>query len=59
VNTTARLQPSASAGQIVLSERLFDRLTTRPASATATSLALKGKEEAEPARVIDLRAVTV
>jgi adenylate cyclase len=59
VNTTARLQSLASAGQIVLSERLFDRLTTRPASATATSLDLKGKEEPEPARVIDLRAVTV
>lgn len=54
VNTAARLQSSAGAGQIVLSERLFDRLATRPADATAIKLQLKGKEHAEPARVIDV-----
>jgi adenylate cyclase len=54
VNTAARLQSSAAAGQIVLSDRLFDRLTTQPPNATATSLDLKGKHDAEPARVIDV-----
>jgi hypothetical protein len=56
VNTAARLQSSATAGQIVLSERLFDRLATRPPDATPTALDLKGKHAAEPARVIDLSA---
>jgi adenylate cyclase len=58
VNTAARLQSSAAAGQIVLSERLFDRLATLPPNATAVSLGLKGKQDAEPARVIDLAAVS-
>jgi adenylate cyclase len=58
VNTAARLQSCASAGQIVLSERLFDRLSTQPPNAAATSLDLRGKHEPEPARVIDLRAVS-
>jgi adenylate cyclase len=56
VNTAARLQSAAAAGQVVLSERLFDRLATPPVDAIATSLVLKGKQEAEPARVIDLNA---
>jgi adenylate cyclase len=54
VNTAARVQSSAAAGQIVLSERMFGRLATDVPGATATSLVLKGKEDAEPARVIDL-----
>ena len=54
VNTAARLQSSADAGQIVVSERLFGRLSDGPATARSTSLALKGKREAEPARVIDV-----
>jgi adenylate cyclase len=54
VNTAARLQSSAGPGQIVLSERLFARLTKTPADARSTSLVLKGKREAEAARVIDL-----
>jgi adenylate cyclase len=56
VNTASRLQSAAAAGQVVLSERLFDRLATRPVQAIATSLVLKGKQEAESARVIDLNA---
>ena len=56
VNTAARLQSSANAGQIVISERLFDRLSTGSADARATSLALKGKSEDEAARVIELGA---
>lgn len=58
VNTAARLQSAAGGGQIVLSERLFERLATRPDNATATILGLKGKQHAEPARVIDLGAAT-
>jgi adenylate cyclase len=52
VNTAARLQSAAEGGQIVLSERLFGRLSNGPAEARATSLELKGKAEREPARVI-------
>src|SRR4051794_14896316 len=54
VNTTARLQSSADAGQIVISERLFDRLSAGSLQAPSTSLDLKGKHETQPARVIDL-----
>jgi adenylate cyclase len=56
VNTAARLQSAAAGGQIVLSERLFERLSARPDNATATSLGLKGKQNAQSARVIDLAA---
>jgi adenylate cyclase len=59
VNTASRLQSSARAGQIVLSERLFHRLATRPSNAIATSLELKGKHGPEPARVIDLQTISV
>jgi adenylate cyclase len=57
INTASRLQSSARAGQIVLSERLFGRLANRPTNAIATSLELKGKDGSEPVRVIDLQAV--
>jgi adenylate cyclase len=53
VNTAARLQSAADGGQIVLSERLFERLDARPDNATATTLALKGKQGTAAARVID------
>ena len=56
VNTAARLQAEAASGQIVISERLFDRLSDAPADARPASLSLKGKREAEPARVVDLSA---
>jgi adenylate cyclase len=56
VNAAARLQSAAGGGQIVLSERLFDRLASRPGNATATTLGLRGKQDGEPARVIDLGA---
>jgi adenylate cyclase len=59
VNTAARLQGSADAGQIVMSERLFGRLSEGPREALATTLTLKGKREGEPARVIDLAATPV
>jgi adenylate cyclase len=54
VNTASRLQSSADAGQIVMSERLFGRLSQAPAGARAASLDLKGKSELEQARVLDL-----
>ena len=54
VNTAARLQSSADAGQVVLSERLFGRLPEGSVEARSASFALKGKREEEPARVIDL-----
>ncbi len=54
VNTASRLQSAATAGQVVMSQRLFDRLATRPPNASPVSLELKGKQAAEPARVLDL-----
>ena len=56
VNTASRLQSCAQAGQVVMSERLFGRLSEPPADATSTSLELKGKSEREPARLIDIAA---
>jgi adenylate cyclase len=53
VNTASRLQSAAKAGQIVMSERLFDRLTTPPPGAVAVSLELKGKSEVERARILE------
>ena len=53
VNTAARLQAQAAPGQIVISERLFGRLSDAPADARAASLSLKGKREAERAHVVD------
>ena len=52
VNTAARLQSSADAGQIVLSERLFARLPNREVKAASKLLAVKGKREAEPVRIV-------
>jgi adenylate cyclase len=54
VNTASRLQSAAGPGQVVVSERLFARLRDDHRSARATTLALKGKSEPEPAHVIDL-----
>lgn len=54
VNTAARLQASASGGQVVMSERMYGRLNHPAPGAVATTLDLKGKKDAEPARVIDL-----
>ncbi len=56
VNTASRLQSAAGGGQIVLSERLFERLAARPGNANAITLGLRGKRDTEPARVIDLGA---
>ena len=56
VNTASRLQSEASAGQIVISERLCTRLSEGVADATTRSLELKGKSEPEAVRVVDLGA---
>jgi adenylate cyclase len=56
VNTAARLQSAAEAGQIVISERLFGRLSEGSVEARSATLALRGKRESEPARVVDLSA---
>jgi len=53
------LQSSAAAGQIVLSERLFARLSERAVGASSKNVALKGKREAEPVRVIEFGAGTI
>jgi len=58
VNTAARLQSSAQAGQIVLSERLF-RLSSSTLDATPIDLELKGKRDRESAYVIDRRGSPV
>src|SRR3954454_4433329 len=54
VNTTSRLQSAAGAGQIVLSERLYERLSDAPAGTSRANLDLKGKSEPEPVHVLDL-----
>jgi adenylate cyclase len=59
VNTASRLQSSAAAGQVVMSERLFQRLVVHRPDAPVTNLPLKGKDAAEPARVIDLAPARV
>ena len=56
VNTASRLQSAAAAGQVVMSERLFGRLATPPPNAAVAHLELKGKQSAEPARILDLDA---
>ncbi len=56
VNTASRLQSSAEAGQVVISERLFDRLSERPPDAVRTTLELKGKQEPEPVWLMDVRS---
>ena len=57
VNTASRLQSAAAAGQVVMSERLFGRLATRPPTSIAVGLDLKGKFEPEPARIVDIGSV--
>jgi adenylate cyclase len=54
VNTAARLQSAAQAGQIVMSGRLFDGLSERPEDATSATIELKGKQDPEPVWIMDL-----
>jgi adenylate cyclase len=53
VNTAARLQSAAEAGQIVASERLYNRLGPGATGGHVRTLELKGKREPEPVRVIE------
>jgi adenylate cyclase len=52
VNTAARLQSSALAGQIVVSDEIYTRSLGHRPQAEAVSLSLKGKSEAVRAHVI-------
>ena len=56
VNTASRLQSSAKPGEIVMSERLFDRLSPGTVSARPETIELKGKREAEAVRVLEAEA---
>jgi adenylate cyclase len=54
VNTAARLQSYAQAGQIVITQRLYERLSATPLEARAATLELKGKSEQTRAYVLDV-----
>lgn len=54
VNTAARLQAQARAGQIVMSERVYELVHERYPSALSVRLELKGKAEPVAARIVDL-----
>lgn len=54
VNTAARLQAAAETGQVVIAERLFRRFAKPADGAALRELTIKGKQEPEPVRVIDL-----
>jgi adenylate cyclase len=59
VNTASRLQSSAQAGQVVMSQRLVEQLTEAPADARSTTLELKGKQEPEPVWLMDVRSQAI
>jgi adenylate cyclase len=52
VNTAARLQDAASAGEIVVSEAVYERISRRYPKAAPTRLDLRGKAEPVLARVL-------
>src|SRR2546423_15634199 len=54
VNTAGRLQSAAQSGQIVVSERVFDRLPAGAVGGRVSALELKGKRDPEAVRVIDV-----
>ena len=56
VNTAARLQAEAKAGQIVMSERVFEQVAARYPDAQPVELELKGKSEPVAARVVEFAA---
>ncbi len=58
VNTAARLQHAAKQGQIVMSERLCERLSEPPHASISTTLDLKGKAEPERVRIVAARAAS-
>ena len=54
VNTAARLQAEAKAGQIVMSERVYREVAERYPEVPRVELQLKGKSEPVAARVVEL-----
>jgi adenylate cyclase len=56
VNTAARLQGAAKAGQIVMSERVYQEAGSKFTNAKQVQLELKGKSEPVTARVIELKS---
>ena len=56
VNTAARLQAEAKAGQIVISERVYREVAERYPNVPLVELQLKGKTEPVAARVVEFAA---
>ena len=56
VNTAARLQAEAKAGQIVMSERVYREVAERYPDVPCVELQLKGKSEPVAARVVEIAA---
>ena len=56
VNTAARLQSCASADQIVVSDKVYERVATSCPNAQPRSFEVKGKSEPIRAHVIDMTA---
>ena len=56
VNTAARLQAEAKAGQTVMSERVYREVAERYPNVPRVELQLKGKSEPVAARVVELAA---
>ena len=54
VNTAARLQAEAKAGQIVMSERVYREVAERYPDVPRVELQLKGKSEPVAARVVEV-----
>ena len=54
VNTAARLQGEAKAGQIVMSERVYREVAERYPNVPLVELQLKGKSEPVAARVVEI-----
>lgn len=57
VNTAARLQSCADAGQIVMSDTVYERVADRYPNAVETTFTVKGKAEPLAARVVPARLV--
>ncbi len=56
VNTAARLQAEAKPGQILMSERVYEKVADRYPDATGVELDLKGKSERVSARIVETTA---
>jgi adenylate cyclase len=54
VNVAARLQSHAKPGQIVMSQRVYEKVAAHYPEALEVSLELKGKGREVPARVVEL-----